>query len=74
MSNPFDETRAAVEQARSQLQAVDDVAFSLADLLQGRLRMVAKGNNTYSGTAVLRRLKRELRDFDAVTGTWKEQK
>lgn len=65
MTNPFDEVRQQVRQAREQLQAVDGVAFNMADLLVGRLRHV-------DSHRVLAMLKKELRDFDAVTGKWKE--
>ena len=67
MNNPFDETRRAVRAAREQIQAVDNIAYSMADLLQGRLRKV-------DSKRILSALKKELRDFDATTGTWKEQK
>lgn len=65
MSNAFDDVRAAVEAAEFQLAAADRVAYNMAKLLQGRLRNV---DSRY----VLARLKRELHDFNAVTGKWKE--
>lgn len=65
MSNAFDEVRAAVRAAECQLQAADKVAYNMADLLRGRLRKV---DDRY----VLAALKRELQDFNAVTGKWKE--
>lgn len=75
MANAFDETRAAVEQAKFQIKAVDAVAFDMAELLQGRLRLVnGKHNQQYSGSTVLATLKRELQDFDARTGQWKAPK
>ncbi len=64
MSNPFDETRAAVAQAKLQLEAADAVANSMANLLQGRLRKV--WNNDH-----LAALKRELTDYNIQTRTWK---
>ncbi len=64
--NAFDEVRAAVDQAKSQLAAVDSVCNNMAHLLKGRLRNV-------SGH-VLRDLKRELADFDANRRVWKEHK
>lgn len=70
MSNPFDEVRAAVSQAKEQLRAADDAALSMAQLLVGRLRHVQSGNQ-YRGADALRALKKELRDFDMTTGEWK---
>lgn len=64
MPNAFDEVRQQVEIARFQLQAADKVAFNMAELLMGRLRHV-------DNARVLSALKRELRDFDMVTGKWK---
>lgn len=64
MSNPFDDIRAAVQQARDVNRACDGQANTLADLLEGRLRHV-------SGYR-LAKLKRELRDFNIHTGRWKE--
>lgn len=66
MSNPFDDVRTAVQQAREQLQAADGVAGNMAYLLRGRLRCV---DSKYDLAA----LKKELHDFNAVTGKWKEQ-
>jgi hypothetical protein len=66
MNNPFDETRAAVKAAREQLNAADAIAYSMANLLRGRLRKV---DDRYT----LAELKRELQDFNAVTGKWKGQ-
>jgi hypothetical protein len=63
MENPFDETRAAVQQARAQIKAVDAISHAMADLLRGRLRHVSR--------YVLADLKKELQDFNAVTGKWK---
>lgn len=65
MTNAFDEVRAAVEEAREQLRAADSVAYNMAHLLRGRLRKV---EDRY----VLAALKRELHDFNATTGKWKE--
>lgn len=69
MSNQFDEVRAAVAEAKSQIAAADKAAYAMADLLVGRLRYVA--DQSYSGVTVLRKLKKELRDFDMVTGKFK---
>ena len=62
--NVFDETRAAVANAETQLRAADSVADKMAGLLVGRLRKV-RG-------ATLMRLKKELKDFDSRDCTWKE--
>jgi hypothetical protein len=70
MPNPFDEVRAAVANAEEQLKAADSAALSMAQLLVGRLRHVQKPSY-YGGTAALCKLKKELRDFDMTTGTWK---
>lgn len=66
MSNPFDQVRQAVIDARTQLRAADSVAGSMASLLCGRLR------NVYD-PYVLAALKRELRDFNLTTKTWKDR-
>lgn len=63
MDNPFDAVSAAVRQAKELNQVVDRQANTLADLLDGRLRFV----NGYT----LRRIKVQLRDFNAVTREWK---
>jgi hypothetical protein len=70
MSNPFDEVRTAVSNAESQLQAADSAALSMAQLLVGRLRHVQSSGH-WAGTSALRKLKKELRDFDMTTGEWK---
>ena len=64
MSNIFDDTRAAVNQAMATLRAADEVAGDMAYLLKGRLRKVSNADT-------LKALKRELRDFDMHTGKWK---
>ena len=61
----YDEMRAAFRTARQYCRASDEAANEAAELLQGRLRKVS----SYK----LRRLKRELRDFNAHTGRWKEE-
>lgn len=70
MSNPFDEVRQAVSEAKSQLEAADAASLSMAQLLAGRLRHVSK-NNHWAGITALRALKKELRNFDMTTGEWK---
>lgn len=63
--NAFDDVRAAVDQAKHQLEAADSVAQNMARLLKGRLRHVYD-------TAALAALKHELRDFNIQTGRWKK--
>lgn len=63
MSNPFDEIRTAVREAREQLKAADNSAGDMAALLVGRLR--------HCSPYVLGKLKRELRDFNMATKEWK---
>ncbi len=63
--NIFDEMRRAVSEAQATLRAADNIADSMARLLVGRLRHV-------SSTYILVKLKKELRDFNAHTGRWKD--
>jgi hypothetical protein len=63
MDNPFDEMRRAVQAARELNRAVDDQANTLADLLEGRLQHVSSYR--------LKKLKAQLRDFNAHTSHWK---
>lgn len=63
MNNPFDEVSAAVDQAAALEYACNQNASRMARLLVGRLRHVSEWH--------LKALKRELRDFNIHTGTWK---
>lgn len=47
------------------MRAADSVANSMADAIQGRLRKVSRHT--------LKKLKRELSQFNAATGKWKEE-
>ena len=67
MNNAWDEIEAALRCARAANNAADSHAESMAALLVGRLRHV----RSYSGARALAKLKRELRDFDSRTNTWK---
>lgn len=58
----FDEMTEAVNDASNQLAIVDRVATRLASMLVGRLRQC----NSWT----LKKLKMELRDFNAHTGVW----
>lgn len=64
MDNAFDTMRAAVAEARATMNAADKMATQIAPLLRGRLRQCASWD--------LKALKRELRDFNIHTGTWKD--
>lgn len=62
--NAFDLMRAAVQEAKTTMEAADAMAPKIAPLLRGRLRKCCGGD--------LEALKRELRDFNIHTGSWKE--
>ena len=64
MSNIFDETRYAVNQAKTTLRAADSVANDMAFLLIGRLH--------HCSPQTLVRLKRELKNFNSQTREWKK--
>ncbi len=64
ITNPFNEMRLAVSRARSLDQAVRSCADDMAALLAGNLDKVSSWN--------LKKLKRELRNFNMHTGSWKE--
>jgi len=68
MDNAWTEIQRALAQARATNAAADMHAENMVRLLDGRLRTV-KG---YPGVRALARLKRELRDFDIRTSTWKQ--
>lgn len=61
-----DDMEAAVLEAERTLSNADSVATKLARLLIGRLRKV---NSTW----VLSSLKRELRDYNIHTESWREK-
>lgn len=60
----LDEMQKAISGAKATLRSVDGIANDLAYLLEGRLRHV------HSWT--LKRLKKELRNFNMHTGSWSE--
>lgn len=64
MDDPWAHMRVAVRESRQIFNAVDAVTSEMADLLAGRLRKVRD-------ISALRAMKKELRDFDMTTGTWK---
>lgn len=63
--NRFDQMRAAVRDAEMTLNAADTVAGTMGSLLIGRLHNCQPH--------VLKDLKRELRLFNANTGTWRKR-
>jgi hypothetical protein len=63
MTNRFDEMRVALREAEATLEAANNVSRQMASMLQGRMR--------YADSEVLKRLKRELRNFNMTTGEWK---
>jgi hypothetical protein len=60
----FGELHSAIKDAENTMQMADNAANKMAGLLCGRLRKVKP-------VFILRRLKRELQDFNACTGEWK---
>lgn len=61
--NRFDQMRAAVRDAEVTLDAANSVARQMASMLASRLRHCAPDD--------LARIKRELRNFNIHTGTWR---
>jgi hypothetical protein len=60
----FDVMRRAVAEAKETMSAADQMANQLAGLLRGRLRHVQPWH--------LKALKKELQNFNAHTGRWKD--
>jgi hypothetical protein len=63
--NPHDLMRAAVQQARPTMNAADNAANSMAELLDGRLKYVSCYH--------LAKLKKQLRSFNIHTQRWTNQ-
>lgn len=63
MSNRFDEMRYAVDEAKFTLAAADSIASDMSRLLVGRLK--------HCPGHILKKLKKELRDFNMATREWK---
>lgn len=61
----FSDMREAVNEAREVISSADAFAESMAEMIVGRLRHI-------DSSWVLERLKRELRDYNITTGTWKQ--
>ena len=68
MSLTMEQLDSAVQEARQTIRNGDIVARRLASIVAGRLRM------SDVDIWVLKELKRELRDFNIHTGTWKDKK
>ena len=68
MSLTYTQVLDTVNEARNTLALADHVVRDTLPLIVGRLRVA--GCSAY----YLKQLKHELRDFNAVTGEWKEQK
>jgi len=64
MANLYDDVRTIIRQHRDLQQALENNAYALGELMQDNLRMLRAGQ--------LRRIKRELRNFDMTTGSWKK--
>ena len=64
MDNPFDEILKAVRAVRVLDDAIKSQANAMANLLDGHLR----GVSPY----YLSKLKKQLQDFNAHTGKWKD--
>lgn len=62
--NAYDTMRQAMREANATMSAADSVANQMADMLIGRLR---KCQSWY-----LKKLKKELSQYNAHTGKWKE--
>ena len=63
--NNWDLMREAVQEAKNTMHAADSMANQVAGILCGRLRKV----NSWQ----LKKLKRELSQFNSHTGKWKEE-
>ena len=70
MEDLFSEIKSIVNQAESIQRAVDRNASDMAQLLVGRLRQVNK-SGLWRDHLILKKMKRELKDFNSHTGEWK---
>lgn len=64
----YHDMEAAVRDAEETLKQANRQMTSLAKMMTGRLRLVS---TSYQGTEALKSLKRELSQFNASTGEWK---
>lgn len=65
----FSEFHEAVQDAEQTMRLADRAAAMMVRMLVGRLRKV----NAYHDRWYLGQLKKELRDFNASTRTWKDE-
>lgn len=65
MEMDYDDVARAVRTARERVKMGDKIVREVSDLMAGRLRTADIPAHT------LKELKRELRDFNIHTGTWK---
>ena len=63
----FAEAYEAYEDAERTIRAVDNIVAGMARMIVGRLR------SSNASMSTLAALKRELRDYNMHTGTWKER-
>lgn len=63
--NQYDAFKQAMIEAKTTMSAADAVADKMAEIIQGRLRKVSP--------YYLKRLKRELSQFNSNTGKWREE-
>lgn len=68
MDNAFDEVERALQQARMVNTACDQQTGAMAMMIAGRLHNIG---DKYQHREALIALKKELRDFNMVTGCWK---
>lgn len=70
--NIFDDIRDKVQQAKNLQMAVDSSTLEMVKLVSGRLRSAYEHGRPGGGERVaLDKLKRELRNWNLTTGTWK---
>jgi len=62
----FDDIYEAVSDAKITIERADNVIDKIARLISGRLR------SAQVSASALKKLKRELRNFNIHTGTWKD--
>ena len=63
----FNEMKDAVAEARHTLALADLATDDMVQMVVGRLRKV----NTYNGKRALRKLKKELSEYNVIQQTWK---
>jgi len=73
VANIFDDFRQRLEEAKIVNRAADVNTLEMVKLCKGRLRMASENvtNFGWSERDALTKLKKELRDWNMTTGTWK---